>query len=275
MSHFPVQFGAWSAINDKFAAHLDKTFCPPEKPIRKWSKPYPSLFPAYLPFRTQHYLLIKVQAILEQACYEFGLQKLPDTLQKRHWDCPESAELNLWAAELQQQRDDFWGKAQDVGKPLEQLFQSVADIRHTAVHRVRVSAKGIEQFILDAESLATLLDNRACLTSLTKLRRDTLIAIEELGRTKHLLHSKLEENLKRIAAQRAELDRLEKAAITEMVEEDEQYQVFAGMNLERAMASSEVATGTLGASVVDARDSEGDHAESVTNEDKPSSAADQ
>ncbi|KAJ6436603.1 Bifunctional solanapyrone synthase like protein [Purpureocillium lavendulum] len=34
------------------------------------------------------------------------------------------------------------------------LFRSVANIRHTAVHRIQVRAKGNEQFLLDAEALA-------------------------------------------------------------------------------------------------------------------------
>jgi hypothetical protein len=192
---------------------------------------------------------------------------MPDILQNLQWDCPESAELNLWTAEFLQQQDEFWEKAKDVGKPLRKLFQSVADIRHTAVHRIRVSAKGVEQFILDAEALAMLLDNQESLKSLTQLRRETQLAIEELERTKHVLHSKLEENLRKIAAQRAELDEMEKAAISEMLEEDDQYQLFAGMKLERAISTSEVTALSPG---VYAQVSDGNHTESVTDDDKPS-----
>lgn len=60
----------------------------------------PSLFSVYLPFRTQHRLLVKVQTILEQACFEFGQCSMPDVLQTHRWECPESCELNLWAAEF-------------------------------------------------------------------------------------------------------------------------------------------------------------------------------
>jgi hypothetical protein len=88
------------------------------------------------------------------------------------------------------------------------------------------------------------------LKSLTKLRWDAQLVIEELERNKHVLSSKPEENLKRIAAQRAELDRLEEAATTEMVKEDVEYQVFAGMNLEETMVSSE-ATALIAADMDD------------------------
>jgi hypothetical protein len=67
---------------------------------RKRSFPYTtnsvlSLYPVYLPFRTQHQLLVKVQAVLEEACYTFGQKTIEDVLHKEGWDCPESVELNL------------------------------------------------------------------------------------------------------------------------------------------------------------------------------------
>jgi hypothetical protein len=94
--------------------------------------------------------------------------------------------------------------------------------------------------MLDAESLATLLDHSSSLMILTKLRRDTQMAIEELERNKHVLSARLEETRKSIAAQREELDRLEKAAISEMIREDGDYQQFAEENLLHGITSEEV-----------------------------------
>ncbi|QSS59377.1 hypothetical protein I7I51_08812 [Histoplasma capsulatum] len=146
-------------VPERAADHVCSVWrCQDNKPSTlKKSRHIPSLFPIYLPLRSQHLLLAKVQTILEQTCFEFGQHVMPDVLQKNHWDCPESAELNVWATELLQRQDVFADKKGDVGKPLEKLFRSVADIRHTAVHRIRVSARGIEQFLLDAETLAMLL----------------------------------------------------------------------------------------------------------------------
>lgn len=164
---------------------------------------------------------------------------MPDVLQKNRWDCPEAAELNLWVAEFLQSQSKFADKEGEVGKPLEKLFRSVADIRHTAVHRIRISGRGLEQFLLDAETLATLLGDAVQLGLLTKLRRDMHLAIEELERNKHVLSLKLQETLKEIAAKRAELDRVEEAAIAEMLKEDNEYGVLAGTNLEHAVVVSE------------------------------------
>lgn len=200
--------------------------------------PIPSLFPVYLPFTSQHFLLGKVQTILEQACFEFGQQSLPALLQKNRWDCPESAELNQWTTEFQKRKEMFH-KKRAVEKPLETLFRSVSNIRHAAVHRVRVSAKGIEQFMFDAESLATLLEHSTSVTLLAELRRNTQVAIEELERNKYVLRTKLEETVKSIAIQRAQLDDLEKAAISNMLKEDSDYQQLAAANLLQARAPEE------------------------------------
>jgi hypothetical protein len=164
---------------------------------------------------------------------------MPDVLQTHRWDCPESCELNLWAAEFLGRQSAFSEKGHSIGKPFADLFRSVAAIRHTAVHRIRLRARGIEQFLLDAESLLMLLKNEDSLKVITKLRRDTQSAIGELERNKHVLISKLEDTLKRIATQRAELDRLEEVAVAEMVKEDGEYQAFTGTNLEQDIDCSE------------------------------------
>jgi hypothetical protein len=114
----------------------------------------------YLPLDTQHLLLVKVQAILEEACYAFGHKMMGDILQKEGWDCPESVELNIWAWVFRCNEDKFDAdKLVELGKPFPELLDSIAQLRHTAVHRVRVSANKVQQFVTEAESLATVLRN--------------------------------------------------------------------------------------------------------------------
>ena len=114
----------------------------------------PSLYPVYLPLNTQHRLLVKVQAILEDPCYAFGHKMMRDILQKEGWDCPESVELNIWARVFRGNEDKFHADQLDeLGKPIPEFLDSIAQLRHTAVHRVRVSANRVQQFMMDAESL--------------------------------------------------------------------------------------------------------------------------
>lgn len=163
---------------------------------------------------------------------------MPDILTRQKWDCSEAAELSKWAVEFLQRESEFSSREDDIGTPLSKLFRSMTDIRNVAVHRNCVSARALEQFLLNAESLTTLLGDTTRLESLAGLRRNVQQAIEELERNKHLLDSQLKETLRKIAAQRTELDRAEEMAISEMMKKDGEYQAFAGKNLEEAVVSS-------------------------------------
>ncbi|KAI3317001.1 hypothetical protein HD806DRAFT_516348 [Xylariaceae sp. AK1471] len=203
----------------------------------------PPLFPVYLPFQAEHRLLVRLQDLLELTCYDFGKRTMPEILQQRGWDCAESVELNRWV--------DVLGKNQVVipdtkslKKPLDQLFKSIANIRHTAVHRIRVNVKGIEQFLLDAEALATLLGDTGYVGKIAKLRRETQATIEELQRNKHFLRSRLGDTLRGIMVQREELQRLEDEAIAEMKREDTEYQMLAGRSISETLTTSEASFST-------------------------------
>ncbi|KAK9441500.1 ubiquinol-cytochrome-c reductase cytochrome c1 [Metarhizium brunneum] len=203
----------------------------------------PSLFPLYLPLSVQHKLFVYLQGLLERVCYTYGTQAMPEVLQGRGWDCPEAVELNRWTDEFSK-RTDIFRKKPDVGKPINQLFQSLANIRHTAVHRIRLSAKGIEKYLSDAELFVTLIGDTVHLETIDKLRRETLATMEELERNKHLLQVRFGEELRNIADQRAQLDSAERSVIAEILKEDSEYQILAGKHVEEAIAPSEVSFST-------------------------------
>jgi len=203
----------------------------------------PPLFPVYLPFKSQHHLLVHLQQVLEAACYDFGRRTMPEILQRRGWDCAEAVELNRWTEEFGRMHAHFPANER-IKKPLDQLFRSVANIRHTAVHRIRVSAKGTEQFLVDAEALAILLGDVKHVEKISKVRRATQAAMEELQRNKQFLRSRLEDMLKGLATQRAELKRLEDNAIAELEREDRAYEMFAGKSVDEVISPSEASFST-------------------------------
>ena len=181
-----------------------------------------------------------MQTLLERACYNFAKTTLRDLLAKEGWDYPESVELNQWSRIFLSNQDKFSTDALgELGKPLEELLDSIAQLRHTAVHRLRLSVKRIEQFMVDAECLGRLLQDDVCLRKLSRLRRETQLTVDELKRNKDLLESRLAAKLKDIAAQRAELEHLERLAVEDMLKEDKDYQGFAGANLSQAIMSPE------------------------------------
>ncbi|UNI16717.1 hypothetical protein JDV02_003130 [Purpureocillium takamizusanense] len=203
----------------------------------------PPLFPIYLPFKSQHNLLVHLQHLLEAICYDFGRRAVPELLQRRGWDCAEAVELNRWTEEFAKLHEPFPANER-IKKPLGQLLRSVANIRHTAVHRIRVSAKGVEQFLLDAEALALLLGDIKQVDNISKMRRETQAATEELQRNKQFLRSRLEDTLKGLAAQREELKLLEDNAIAELEREDRDYEILAGKSVDEAIAPSEASFST-------------------------------
>ena len=165
---------------------------------------------------------------------------MPELLAARHWDCAEAVELNRWTSEFFARKEQFAAMDVKTVKPLDDLLRSIAAIRHTAVHRLRISVKSIEQYLLDAESLLTLLDDQTNLAVVCRLRCETQSIIGELERNKHILNTKREKTQQRIAAQRAELDRLEKALFADMVKEDSDYKALAGANLEQAIMMADM-----------------------------------
>ena len=111
----------------------------------------PSLYPVYLPCDVHHHLLVKIQNLLEGVCYSFGQRELGQILDKRQWDCAESVEFSRWPKVPFSHPDKFPAIAiAELGKPLAQLLDSIIHLRHTAVHRLRVTVTRVEQFLVDS-----------------------------------------------------------------------------------------------------------------------------
>ncbi|KAK0386391.1 hypothetical protein NLU13_6228 [Sarocladium strictum] len=202
----------------------------------------PPLFPVYLPFKVQHQLLRHLQSLLESACYDFGLRTMPEILHEHKWDCAEAMELNRWVGAVMKQENIMANKR--CATPAETVLRAVANIRHTAVHRLRVNAKAIQQFLLDAETLAIFIEDVELQRRISRLRGDTRAIVEELEQNKHFLRSKLDETLRKIADQRRELQALEEDAIAEMAKEDQEYGALAGQMLTQAIAPSDDSSST-------------------------------
>lgn len=196
----------------------------------------PPLFPIRLPFITGHQIIVKAQAILEQACFNFAQDNMPEVLESRGWDCAAAVELNVWVWVFRQHEHSPL-KASETDTRLDgSFFKSLRDIRHTAVHRLPMTAAGYENCLRDGELLATLLDDSAATRRLSAMRCELQRVTAEMEDHKCMLEAKLTRTLERIAAERAELDRQEREAINGMVQADSEYQLYAGASLEERLA---------------------------------------
>ena len=199
----------------------------------------PSLYPSYIPYRVQHLVLNEVQYLLEECAFEFASKWLPSLLQKSQWDCPEAIELNKWTYAMIKRWDSLPEDAfaKNLNLPLTTILLSVNKLRHSAVHRLRTSAKGVMEMIQSAVNFARLLRDTFRESQLDELYREFEAKIKALELNKNFLENILDQELREIAEQRAQLDQREKDAISTMVREDEEYKILIGSRLEQCIHS--------------------------------------
>ncbi|OQN95546.1 hypothetical protein B0A48_18390 [Cryoendolithus antarcticus] len=193
-----------------------------------------SLYSVYPDLEIQHKLLAEVQRTLEAVYFGFAVQNMQGVLEQNGWDCAESVELSIWTVVLRS-RENLFTEAEigDIGKPFGKFLSAIVNIRHTAVHRLKVTAGSLERFLQDAEGLIRLLRNKSMPLKMAQLRRRLHFSIGEIERNKNLLGAKISATQKEHGFKKAELDRMESAAIAEMILEDSEYERLVGERLER------------------------------------------
>lgn len=199
----------------------------------------PSLYPLYLPYKVQHQVLWRIQRLLEECCYAFTEEWLPDLLEQRRWDCPEAIELNNWTEVVIKRLSKlpchcFGDLGSDPRASLTDVLMSINDLGHAAVHRVRTRAKGISEMIRCATKFARALRSSACEKQLDELHRELDFIVGALELNKKRLESNLGIEMQDIARQRKELDKQEKNALTTILIEDKDYCSFLGGLLSRS-----------------------------------------
>ena len=195
-----------------------------------------TLYPVYLPLKTQHILLVQVQVLLENVCYNFGRKMMPSTLEAKGWDCAEAVELNAWSNLLVAHKQKFILKeVARTDKPFEALLESVSDLRHTAVHRRRVTVTGVEQFPVDAESLCNLMQDKKHSQLIASLRHKLQSTVEDMRCNRALLQARLTAKRTKYGMWKKELEILERAAVADMLRNDYNYQRAAGRMFEQQL----------------------------------------
>ncbi|OQE09875.1 hypothetical protein PENVUL_c005G09875 [Penicillium vulpinum] len=191
---------------------------------RQPDREIPSLYPIYIPYRSQHLITSSVQSIVEESCFIFGQQHFPQLLARKQWDCPEAVELTEWTKILAQNHTLLnTTVVKAAKKPLDEIFGLLRELRHSVVHRLRRSASGVERLVENAELFVEVLQDQDRLGKISILRNELKTAIEELARNKDLLEASLLAQLKDIRAERAKLDLREQNAIQAMTDDDLQY----------------------------------------------------
>jgi len=161
-------------------------------------------------------------------------------LEEYKWDCAEAVELTKWTRTLAKRCDKVPASAIDSGSeaPLKEVFFSTNVLRHTAVHRLPTTARGIHKMIQSASRLAQTLGDHSRAAELENLHLEIGSRIRDMELNKNFLENRLDEQLHAISEQRAELDRKEREAIATMLQEDQENKLLIGSFLEDAVGTT-------------------------------------
>ncbi|KAH6713463.1 hypothetical protein BKA61DRAFT_675708 [Leptodontidium sp. MPI-SDFR-AT-0119] len=129
-----------------------------QQPLQTPSRPQtptPKAVDLGLPYQVQHYILVMIQRMLEESCFEFAGRWIPDILHAKGWDCAEAVELSTWKAFLPT------ALPPNAIRPLsnytlEGALGDAVRIRNSAVHRHLCDNDEIRRMALQAQDLMSM-----------------------------------------------------------------------------------------------------------------------
>lgn len=195
----------------------------------------PSLYPSYLPYETQHLILNTAQRVLEECCFEFAQAALPSVLQQKKWDCHAAVELTQWVKVFRAEKGLLSRDSDLSTQKTSELLTAISNLRHTAVHRVRTTAKGITMLLGSAVRLAQILQDSLRSSQLEELRIEVDHQIKAMELNKNLLEDMALQDIQKIQRERERLDRVEAELIHGMLKDDMNNKVFVGQVLKNSV----------------------------------------
>lgn len=197
----------------------------------------PSLYPVNFPYKAQHFILTTTQRLLEECCFDFTTMWLPSKLQENGWDCPEAVELTKWTKFLTKNYNLLPKESLDLDKDttIKQVLLSTHNLRHSAVHRLPTSARGINQMVISAARLAKTLCDPLRTAQLEELNHEVESRIKDMELNKNFLEDKLDKELQDIRRKREELNVKEKELISSTLKEDQENKSLIGVLVQESL----------------------------------------
>ncbi|KAK6506876.1 hypothetical protein TWF481_005336 [Arthrobotrys musiformis] len=209
----------------------------------------PELLPVYLSYPDQHILLTSAQSILEQSCHSFIQKWSPSTLLTEGFTHPESAELPKWInlimhrlPSLSEKSIDTTVLQADDGRTstIDTLSQSVSQMRHTVVHRLKLPAESLQYMVQNTITFAKFLkDDETRINKLQRILEKLISLSEELENGKATLRGKLKRELGEIGEARAELDKWERLALVKIWADDKTIRGTIKVNIHEVLGEAE------------------------------------
>lgn len=196
----------------------------------------PPLYPCYIPFDAQHLVLTTVQEILEECCFDFATQRLPELVEEKGWACAAAVELNMWTQYLNERKLTNLGLDASLGRPaLGVLLVEMRNLRDVAVYRVPTTARGVSQLLHYARRFSHLLGDGKRTAAIDRIKEivDDKIYLLELN--KKVLESTASGQLRAIREQHAALIRQEEQIVADMLRLDLERGQLAGRVLRHSI----------------------------------------
>ncbi|KAK7756894.1 hypothetical protein SLS62_000910 [Diatrype stigma] len=214
----------------------------------------PNLYPIYIPYKAQHLILNEAQRLLEESCFEFFQKWLPSVLEENGWECassieltrstqliaqhaamiPEEAFVNLPAAAAAAAAAGPGGSGKPA--PLAKILSATNGLRHSAVHRLPNTARGVRDLCRSGWALAGRLGDGARAARLDAVCRELDHKVEAMRLNKNALEGAAAAGLEDIRRRREELDRRERDIVARMLREDRENKAAMGVLLESSVA---------------------------------------
>lgn len=194
----------------------------------------PSFKPVCLPYSLQHTILVGIQQMLEDSLFRYGSEKMQDIVKTKGWDCSQCVELNDWVKVLRKRKDlVLRPKAKMPNRPLSAVLGSVVQLRHTAVHRQKVTALEVQSFLEDAEALLIFLDDGASLKEISDLRQSFSDHVEDLSAHSNSYQERLRAIKKDNQMQAFQLKIEEDLAVSQVLAESQEYERRATVHFQQ------------------------------------------
>ncbi|EAW12032.1 uncharacterized protein ACLA_007920 [Aspergillus clavatus NRRL 1] len=198
--------------------------------------PIPSLYPSYFPYHAQHAILSTVQRILEECCFDFATRWMPTEVHDHGWDCAAAVELTKWTKLLSKWTPRLPSEALDLSaSDLDTSMYTIRKIRHTAVHRLPTTARGVGAMVLSAMRFAEVLRDALRAAQLEDLHADIQSKIKTMELNKNALEDHFARELRALQLQREELDRQQERLIAMTIKNDKDNKNLMGLLVEESM----------------------------------------
>ncbi|OAA65126.1 hypothetical protein LEL_10573 [Akanthomyces lecanii RCEF 1005] len=196
----------------------------------------PSLYPCFLPSKSQHHVLATTQALLEACCFDFARKWHPDFVLEKQWDSAAAVDLQRWTRILGNMRDTGGFEAAKIDDETARfLLTRIRSLRDATVHRTRTEARDLTQLVRHAQKFCVLLHDEERAAMIGRIRDALDDKIYSLERDKKTLESRTSGLLRSLEEKHALLRRRAEEAVANMLLADIEEVSIAGQALEASI----------------------------------------